>query len=209
MSEETAGPAQAHEKRSRAATRQKLIESAPAVFARQGIDGASINDLCAAAGFSRGAFYSNFETKAELAIAVFGHLARLLTETLDAQLDRWLASELDAETMVARIVEGVTDRVSNAEEQAVRAELFLAAFRHPELRNDVEPTLELIYGAIERALKRVAESRHLIFVIPPEDVSRLLVTSYSGLLMAQMAMGESARGTQVIPAIWLSFTRPA
>ena len=69
-------PGAAPDRRSRSATRLKLIRSAPAVFAQQGIDGASVSDLCAAAGFTRGAFYSNFETKDELFLELAGNVAR-------------------------------------------------------------------------------------------------------------------------------------
>src|SRR5215218_8476825 len=51
-------------------TRDKLFEAAARVFEEQGIGGASIETLAAAAGFSRGAFYSNFSSKDELIIAM-------------------------------------------------------------------------------------------------------------------------------------------
>lgn len=210
MSNQTAPRSNDTEKRSRAATRLKLIESAPAVFAEHGIEGASVSDLCAAANFTRGAFYSNFETKTELAIAVFDHLARQLTGTLDSQLDQWLDSGLDVQGVVTRIIQGVTDQVSDSNQQAVRVELFLAAFRSPEVRRAVQPIRDTIYGAIEHALTRVAESQHLEFVIPAEDMARLMVTSYSGLLTDHMAVGGSGGGARhIIPTMWLAFTRPA
>src|SRR5947208_2803617 len=51
-------------------TRDKLFEAAARVFEEQGIGGASIEAIAAAAGFSRGAFYSNFASKEELIIAM-------------------------------------------------------------------------------------------------------------------------------------------
>lgn len=200
----------ARDRRSRSATRLKLIERAPAVFAEHGIEGASVSDLCAAANFTRGAFYSNFETKTELAVAVFEHLARHLTETLDSQLDQWLDSGLDMETVVTRIIQGITDRVSDPNQQAVRVELFLAAFRSPEVRRAVVPIRDLVHGAIEQALTRVAESQHLEFVVPPQEVARLMVASYSGVLTDHMAVGGAEGGVRyIIPTMWLAFTRPA
>jgi AcrR family transcriptional regulator len=50
--------------------RLRLIESALRVFAEKGIDGASIDDVIAAAGVSRGTFYNYFRTDADLAAAV-------------------------------------------------------------------------------------------------------------------------------------------
>src|ERR1700757_808603 len=51
-------------------TCEKLFEAAARVFEEQGIGGASIEAIAAAAGFTRGAFYSNFESKDELIIAM-------------------------------------------------------------------------------------------------------------------------------------------
>ncbi|SDJ41209.1 MULTISPECIES: TetR/AcrR family transcriptional regulator [Nitrobacteraceae] len=51
-------------------TREKLFEAAARVCEEQGIGGASIEDIAAAAGFTRGAFYSNFKSKDELVIAM-------------------------------------------------------------------------------------------------------------------------------------------
>ena len=51
-------------------TRDKLFEAAARVCEEQGIGAASIEDIAAAAGFTRGAFYSNFKSKDELIIAM-------------------------------------------------------------------------------------------------------------------------------------------
>src|ERR1700761_4834488 len=51
-------------------TREKLFEAAARVFEQQGISGPSIETIASAAGFSRGAFYSNFKSKDELIIAM-------------------------------------------------------------------------------------------------------------------------------------------
>ena len=65
-------------------TRDKLFEAAARVFEEQGIGGASIETLAAAAGFSRGAFYSNFKSKDELIIAMLeDHLEQTVRRNLD------------------------------------------------------------------------------------------------------------------------------
>src|SRR3954470_17945476 len=51
-------------------TRDKLFEAAARVFEEQGINAASIETIAAAAGFTRGAFYSNFASKDELIVAM-------------------------------------------------------------------------------------------------------------------------------------------
>jgi AcrR family transcriptional regulator len=65
-------------------TRDKLFEAAALVFEEQGIGGASIEAIAAAAGFSRGAFYSNFASKDELIIAMLeDHVAQSIRRNLD------------------------------------------------------------------------------------------------------------------------------
>ena len=44
-------------KRRRSATRARLLEGALDVFAERGFNGASVEDICERAGFTRGAFY--------------------------------------------------------------------------------------------------------------------------------------------------------
>src|SRR5438477_8523537 len=65
-------------------TCEKLFEAAAVVFEEQGIGGASIETIAAAAGFSRGAFYSNFKSKDELIIAMLeDHVEQSIRRNLD------------------------------------------------------------------------------------------------------------------------------
>src|SRR6266496_1597739 len=65
-------------------TREKLFEAAARVFEEQGIGGASIEAIAAAAGFTRGAFYSNFKSKDELIIAMLeDHVEQSIRRNLD------------------------------------------------------------------------------------------------------------------------------
>lgn len=54
----------------RAATRDRLVEAAVVVFAEKGVLGASVEEICEAAGYTRGAFYSNFTSKDDLCVAL-------------------------------------------------------------------------------------------------------------------------------------------
>lgn len=49
-----------------ALTRQELLDAAERVFVQRGFEGSSIEAITEAAGYTRGAFYSNFSSKAEL-----------------------------------------------------------------------------------------------------------------------------------------------
>ncbi len=65
---------------SKAATRAAVLESAASIFAHNGYHGASVEQVADAAGFSKGAVYSNFSSKEELFLA-------LLDERLESQLN--------------------------------------------------------------------------------------------------------------------------
>jgi AcrR family transcriptional regulator len=65
-------------------TRDKLFEAAARVFEEQGINAASIEAIAAAAGFTRGAFYSNFASKDELIVAMLeDHVEQAIRRNLD------------------------------------------------------------------------------------------------------------------------------
>jgi AcrR family transcriptional regulator len=65
-------------------TRDKLFEAAARVFEEQGINASSIETIAAAAGFTRGAFYSNFASKDELIVAMLeDHVEQTIRRHLD------------------------------------------------------------------------------------------------------------------------------
>lgn len=66
---------------SRALTREKLLASAAVVVAREGYESASIDRIADEAGFSKGAFYSNFASKEEIVLELLEtHSVRDVTE---------------------------------------------------------------------------------------------------------------------------------
>ena len=67
----------------REATRNRLIQAAIHEFALRGIDATSVEQLCEQAGFTRGAFYSNFATKDDLCVAIIEHYCQQVEEGLD------------------------------------------------------------------------------------------------------------------------------
>jgi AcrR family transcriptional regulator len=61
-----------------------LFEAAARVFEEEGINAVSIEAITAAAGFTRGAFYSNFASKDELIIAMLGdHVEQSIRRCLE------------------------------------------------------------------------------------------------------------------------------
>lgn len=76
-------------------THVRLVEAAERVFIRKGFHEASVEEISEAAGYSRGAFYSNFKDKDQVFLAVIN---RLRPRALDGISQEDLQS---AERMVA------------------------------------------------------------------------------------------------------------
>ncbi len=53
-------------KEKQAQTRRQLLDAGERVFLRRGFQGSSVEEIAAEAGYTRGAFYSNFKSKDEL-----------------------------------------------------------------------------------------------------------------------------------------------
>jgi AcrR family transcriptional regulator len=56
----------------KARTRAQLLEAAGRVYARRGFDGATLDEVAAEAGFTKGAVYSHFGSKENLLLALSG-----------------------------------------------------------------------------------------------------------------------------------------
>src|ERR1700741_5454426 len=89
--------------RRRAMTRSHLLDAAARVFARQGFDGASIDDIAAAAGFTKGAGYSNFKNKEDLFLALIDSRTEQQIAAVQTTLDE--ATGLAGEERAARFTD--------------------------------------------------------------------------------------------------------
>jgi len=64
------------------ATKGALIAAGMELFAKHGLDGPSLDDICAHAGFTRGAFYVHFEDRDDFLVAVMDHVGRQILDEL-------------------------------------------------------------------------------------------------------------------------------
>jgi AcrR family transcriptional regulator len=69
---------------SREQTTERLLEAAQKLIARKGLEAASVEEIAAAAGYTRGAFYSNFNTKDDLFIELLRREHQKAMEQLNA-----------------------------------------------------------------------------------------------------------------------------
>src|SRR5437588_2205516 len=115
----------------KAMTRQRLLEAAEAVFAREGFHGASVDEIAREAGATTGAIYSNFAGKEDLYLAVFEeHVARQIreyTERFGGGHDIYGRSRAGADYWMAQLRE-------DPEFFPLYMEFWAHAMRDPELR---------------------------------------------------------------------------
>ncbi|MCL4423113.1 MAG: TetR/AcrR family transcriptional regulator [Actinobacteria bacterium] len=71
-------------------TRNSLVQAAATLFAQRGFSASSVDEIAAIAGLTKGAVYSNFEGKADLALAV-------LEDRLDRPLRKIATTGQEAE----------------------------------------------------------------------------------------------------------------
>jgi len=64
-------------------TRKRLLEAAETLFIRKGFDDTSVDEISERAGYSRGAFYSNFEDKDQVFLAVIDRRWPSVPKALD------------------------------------------------------------------------------------------------------------------------------
>ena len=115
-------------------TRRRLFLAAAQVFEEKGIGAASVDAIAAAAGFSRGAFYSNFDNMDELIIAMFhDHAERSLRHHRDMVARHGDSAELVAALEATE--RGRDDPLGRAPILYMELTLFLARAekRRPEL----------------------------------------------------------------------------
>ncbi|MFE5215548.1 MULTISPECIES: TetR/AcrR family transcriptional regulator [unclassified Streptomyces] len=90
--------------RRRVRTRARLLDAAFEVFAVKGFGRVSIEEICEAAGYSRGAFYSNFATLDELFFALYRERADLIASQVAEALAQD-GPDLDVPASVDRVTE--------------------------------------------------------------------------------------------------------
>ncbi|MCC9308457.1 TetR/AcrR family transcriptional regulator [Kitasatospora sp. RB6PN24] len=158
-------------------TRAALLDAALAVFAEHGFQAATIEQVCAAAGFTRGAFYSNFSSKEELFLALFDQHSKHILERLDAALGAVPAGELT----LPRLVELISV-VEPAERDwyLVTTEFTLHAIRDPQAAWVLARHDASLREALAQGLTACLARAGLALTVPAEEVARLLIALREG-----------------------------
>jgi AcrR family transcriptional regulator len=173
------------------------MAAARTVFARHSVEGASVEEICEAAGFTRGAFYSNFADRSDLVLAMIQQSVQLqfaaaeqAVATMKAAGDR-APEELVGIALSALAGPGASLGTSHQDVITDRAMMLYAA-READLR---EPYLRFVDTCTEQVATLIADAlahARLELTVPLAAAVELLVGTHNhlqtlGLFDAQQA----------------------
>ncbi|RMI30215.1 TetR/AcrR family transcriptional regulator [Nocardia stercoris] len=172
---------------SQAQTRARLIESATELYLAGGYAATSNDQVAENAGYSRGAVYSNFAGKEQLALAV---------------LDRYLDGEVAA--VEAALGSGSIDDRLDALEQwmtaaaaerqwgLLKSELAVASRTSPPLRAALAERDRTLRTAVHTLIDNIIRDAGLSWLpVRPEVLTRLVLATAKGVAM-DMTVDESS-----------------
>ena len=169
-------------------TREKLFEAAARVCEDQGIGGASIEAIAAAAGFTRGAFYSNFKSKDELIIAMLeDHVEQSILRIRDLlERHKNLADFIEALRTMNR-----SQQDSLGRSPLLHMEMILfvarAETRRPELAKRLRARRKLVADIIETTAKNSGRT----VILNPAWAGALVLALEDGFRLHRLIDPES------------------
>lgn len=168
-------------------TRQRLFEAAADVFARQGVGAATIEQIASAAGFTRGAFYSNFADKEELVVAMLeDHLRHSVVRNLEL---------LETHPEPAGFVEAL--RANEGRDDplhrwpVLQIELMLHAARRAELRPPLGEHLRTMRNLVGEIVNSTLRAAGVESELDPHELGTLVVAIEDGLRLHRLIDPDS------------------
>jgi AcrR family transcriptional regulator len=184
---------------SRLETRTRLLESAAQLFARGGYEGASVDLIAESAGYSKGAFYSNFESKEVIFLELLDAHKRHEIDAL-AQL---LAQDIPAPELLSQIRKSETGRGSDFDFGLLSAEFQLQACRdktfaktYAKLHRTHRDTMAGLVTKLFAKLDRKPPT-------DPKDLADIIMALTTGLSLQGTSMQGPLRKGFVTEAILL------
>ncbi|MEJ3658101.1 TetR/AcrR family transcriptional regulator [Actinomycetes bacterium KLBMP 9759] len=157
-------------------TRARLIEAATEVFAERGFHGTSIEDICQHAGYTRGAFYSNFASKDELLLALFD-------VNSERVLERLRAIELpdgDTDVFAAAVAAAATPPSDDRTWFLITTEFTLYAVRNPEAAAALNERDARLRTSLAELIGDLYARAGTAPVVDLEDLARFVVAVVEG-----------------------------
>jgi len=111
-------------------TRTRLLQAAEKIFARDGFEAAKLEEIAAGAGYTRGAFYANFESKEDLFFAL---LEREITSRIE-NVRKHVAKYEKSSDKLAALREFWLNMCLDRRWSMLAMEFKLFALRHPDVK---------------------------------------------------------------------------
>jgi AcrR family transcriptional regulator len=175
-------------KQRQAQTRARLMDSAAAVAARRGIEGASLDEVAGLAGVTKGAVYANFASKEDLFLSMLdAHFESRL-----AELDRILSTEADPDEQ-ARAAAGGLMRVLSAQPEWHRLffEFAVHAARNEGFREQLVERYRALRERLAELLAGRAERLGIEPVVPPEEIAAMAFAMANGIALERLLEPEA------------------
>lgn len=212
-------PSGARPTRRREATRERVLDAARDVFAERGVFGGTVEDICALAGFTRGAFYSNFADKDEVLRALMTREHERLLTHLDARFDlvgetAAAAEGADPEATMTSIAERLLRSVpADRKFSLVRDELEIHAVRDPEVaRAFIEADTRFrarVADFLERGLARLGRELTVPLADATDAVIAIVERGARRALLAGEGEDPNALAMTMLPLVMLAASRPS
>lgn len=165
-------------------TRERLVDSARDLFIRHGFGGTSLRDIAEEAGYSQGAFYSNFPSKEAVLLELLKRHVALEDDRLEAIVGN---KELSAEQVLTALG-GWFEKVERDRDWSILAiELQLHALRSPTFAESYD---RFWSEHEQRAADLVSQTFARCGKLAPEDPAQLaagLIALATGLAVQEGA----------------------
>ena len=170
-------------------TRDCLMRSAARVFARRGLEQASIDEVAADAGFTKGAFYANFSSKEELFLEM---LDERFSERLE-QIERLSSTGEQVEDQARAAGEEFT-RFLAADPDWQRLFFAFAAYaaRDERFRVELVRRYERLREGIAAVYERRSAELGLPLPVAPRELAMMTFAMANGVALERMLEPESA-----------------
>lgn len=161
-------------------TRGRLLDAAIEVFAEAGVQGASVEQICARAGFSRGAFYSNFSTKEQLFLALLEREFDRRIEEVESTIAELTPAlqELQGTIDGARAAEYITRFVAPESDGAhwfiLENEFALLAMRDPDIAPGYLALLDRATTSLAELVETAIVAAGRRFVLPAYSTTEII-----------------------------------
>lgn len=163
---------------SRQQTRERLLDAAKDAFTREGYAGASVDVIAERAGFSKGAFYSNFESKE----AIFLDLLEAHMGEEVAISSGFVPQNASAEDAIEAIAARYASDPVDLEWCLLSIEFALHATRSPAFAERRAALFARHYAAVAKVIESIAASAG-VTIAHPERKAAVFIALRQGLAL--------------------------